>query len=322
MAERRVLDQVRSACVDVAARATAVRILPDRIARYAASLSRQVAPPSTLDRVRHFFGEQEATIAFVLTLDAINFGSGDFPVIRKRPGLSGYFTIASSLKDRFAATGPIAPRDLVRMTPADCTALFGQERDGGPVDELMGLFARAMNDLGRFVLDRFGGRFAGPVEAAGESAERPVDLLTEMPFFRDVAGYGEIAVPFSKQAQLTAADLALAFDHQGPGRFDDLDRLSVFADNLVPHVLRLDGVLRYHPALVDRIDAGERIPAGSREEVEIRARAPHAVESIVAALPETGTATTAMRLDYLLWNRGQGPSSKAGPRHRTRTVFS
>ncbi len=41
-----------------------------------------------------------------------------------------------------------------------------------------------------------------------------------------------------------AADLAAAFRGQGPGRFRDLDRLTLFADNLVPHVLRREGVLR------------------------------------------------------------------------------
>ena len=38
----------------------------------------------------------------MLVLDSINFGSGWFPTLRKRPGMSGYFTVASSL-DRFLA---------------------------------------------------------------------------------------------------------------------------------------------------------------------------------------------------------------------------
>ncbi|MEZ5167114.1 MAG: hypothetical protein R2695_11730 [Acidimicrobiales bacterium] len=34
----------------------------------------------------------------MLSLDAINFGSGYFPYLRKRPGMSGYHTVASSLR--------------------------------------------------------------------------------------------------------------------------------------------------------------------------------------------------------------------------------
>ena len=61
---------------------------------------------------------------------------------------------------------------------------------------------------------------------------------------------------FFKRAQLVPSDLALA----GMARFRDLDRLTIFADNLVPHVLRVDGVLVYDPRLAARIDAG-RAPA-------------------------------------------------------------
>ena len=49
----------------------------------------------------------------------------------------------------------------------------------------------------------------------------------------------------------------------------------------MPHVLRVDGVLEYDPALLARIDAGELIAAGSPEEVEIRAVSLHAVERLV-----------------------------------------
>ena len=57
----------------------------------------------------------------------------------------------------------------------------------------------------------------------------------------------------------------------------------MFADNLVPHVLRLDGILVFDPELVGRIERDELIEPDSPEEIEIRAGAVHAVELIVAA---------------------------------------
>ena len=45
-----------------------------------------------------------------------------------------------------------------------------------------------------------------------------------------------LPTPFFKRAQITPNDLALA----GVAEFDDLDRLTIFADNLVPHVLHVD----------------------------------------------------------------------------------
>nr|WP_257463188.1 queuosine salvage family protein [Archangium lipolyticum] len=192
----------------------------------------------------------------MLTLDAINFGSGWFPHLRKRPGASGYFTVAGGLTDHFRAHGSIPPERLAVLTAEDCAALFGQALTDEPIRELMGLFARSLSDLGRFLLERFSGRFTALVEAAGHSAERLVASLAEMPLYRDVARYGDFEVPFYKRAQITVTDLALAFGAEGWGRFDDLERLTAFADNLVPHVLRVDGVLEYSPALAERLDQG------------------------------------------------------------------
>src|SRR5439155_22529432 len=165
--------------------------------------------------------------------NAINFGSGWHPHLTKLHGCSGSVTIMTLLRQRFDDAGPFSAEELIGLTPQDSARLFGQ-RLRPPVDELMALFAQSVNDLGRFLLERFGGSFEALVAAAGSSAARLVELLQEMPMYRDVATYRGRPVPFLKRAQLTASDL---------GCFDDLDRLTLFADNLVPHVLRLDGVL-------------------------------------------------------------------------------
>ncbi len=316
-----LIDEVRRACGAVAERATQVRINRDLIPAYAASLPLAAARCPAHDPHTHYLGHGADTVAFFLTLDAINFGSGYFPQLRKRPGLSGYFTVAASLNDYYQQHGPLTADELVELRVEDCARIFGQDLGNPAIHELMRLFATALANLGRYLRERFGGSYTGLVEAAGGSADALVRLLVVMPYFNDVEAYDGLAVPFYKRAQLTAADLALAFAGQGPGRFDDLDRLTVFADNLVPHVLRVDRVLAYDQKLAARIDREELIPAGSPEEIEIRACAVHAVELMVAALAEKGHDITAQGLDYLLWNRGQEPSYKARPRHRTRTVY-
>ena len=180
--------------------------------------------------------------------------------------------------------------------PDEVADVLGQRRG----HELMQLYAGALNELGRFLGDRDA---LAPLSAASGSAERFAEQLTAMPYFRDEGFY--------KRAQITANDFALA----GLAEFADLDRLTIFADNLVPHVLRVDGVLRYAPELASRIDRGELLPPGE-EEREIRACALHACELIAARL---GLAPR--DLDVMLWNRGQEPRYKERPRHRTRTVF-
>ena len=318
---RDVLDRVREACAEVVRRARFVRIDDARLRALAAELARTPVQPSHLDPAHQGLGGADATLAYVLTLDAINFGSGWFPYLRKRDGLSGYFTLAGGLRERFSRKGPWSAAELSGLDAAELAQVFAQDARVPEVAELLGLFACALRDLGRFLAEGYGGRFAGPVEEAGGSAARLVECLARMPLYRDVEPYDGLEVPFYKRAQLTAADLAAAFRGAGPGRFRDLDRLTLFADNLVPHVLRREGVLHYDPDLARRIDAEQPIPAGSPEEVEIRASAVHAVERCVAEIACAGGSATAHGLDSLLWNRGQRPEFKAHPRHRTRTTF-
>jgi hypothetical protein len=296
-----VLEEVRAHAEQVANAARYVRIHPERLADYAASLPMDEARAPELDPATHYLGEPEQTLAYVVTLDAINFGSGYFPHLQKRTGLSGYFTVAASLKDAW----PLSVEQLQGLSADECARIFGQTSPDAEIVELMGLFARALNDLGNLVATSYGGSFRRLVDAADGSAERLVPLLAEMPFYQDVGFY--------KRAQLTPADLAVA----GVAQFDDLDRLTIFADNLVPHVLRVDGVLEYDPELLGRINREELIAAGSQEEQEIRACALHAVEQLRGQM----AGISSMQLDYVLWNRGQQPAYKAQPRHRARTVF-
>ncbi len=88
------MDQLRAACALVAERARHVRIEKRRIPEYAASLQLDVPAVE-----RHAEGSREHRAAFWLTLDAINFGSGWFPTLDKRPGRSGYFTIEAGLRE-------------------------------------------------------------------------------------------------------------------------------------------------------------------------------------------------------------------------------
>lgn len=332
------LDRVRRTCRAVAERARYVRIDRKRIPAYAASLPIELAEHPEHDSDSHYLGHGDDTVAFFLTLDAINFGSGYFPHLRKRPSppcgrfvrregtMSGYFTIASSLNDRFRAHGAFSASELATLSAGDCTSIFGQDPENAPIQELMWLFSRALNDLGQYLMDRFDGSFMGLVATAQGAAGRLVELLIEMPFFADVAQYGDasgdgLEVAFFKRAQLAAADLALAFDGRGLGAFYDLDRLTIFADNVVPHVLRVDGLLQYEDALLASINREELVPSGARQEIEIRACALHAVELLAKELRGAGRDVTAMQLDYILWNRGRGRTYKSQPRHRTRTVY-
>ncbi|MBT8371949.1 MAG: queuosine salvage family protein [Deltaproteobacteria bacterium] len=314
-------DQVRSMCREVANRAAHVRIDDKQLAPYASSLPLDKIMSPQLDPGCHFLEKNKDTVAFLLTLDTVNFGSGYFPHLQKRPGMSGYFTIAASLNDIYKKQGPLPADSLATITVEECTRIFGQDSGNKISMDLMQHFAIALNDLGRFLQVRFNGSFTGLVETAQSSAERLVQMLKNMSYFDDIESYKGLEVPFYKRAQIVAADLSLAFGGQEWGQFNDLENLTIFADNLVPHVLRIDGILIYEKSLLAKIDSGSLIPAGSAEEVEIRACAVHAVERIKQEIQNSGMRVTSSQLDNFLWNRGKQPRYKAMPRHRTQSVY-
>ena len=277
------------------------------LATYATTLPSALEAPPPDPATELVEGDREARAAFVLCLDAINFGSGWWPTIRKRPGRSGYFTIAAGLTERFRERGPWAAAELSALSAPEIAAALGQDPD----HPLLADFADALHDVGDHVGCEYGGRFEAVVEAAQGSAVALSDLLAAWRAFADVSTYDGRSVPFFKRAQIAAADVA----RTGLADPTDLDRLTAFADNLVPQVLRLDGVLRLDPGLEQRIEAGELLEHGSPEEVELRACAVQAVELLT-----TATLLTPAEIDGVLWNRGASERYKSLPRPRSRNT--
>ncbi len=322
-----ITDLVRASCAEISARARSVRIDLDAAAEV------QPATPPPLDPRCHYLEGEPADVAdYMLALDTINFGSGWFPTLRKREldgrPVSGYFTVAWALADHVRAHGPPRSAWLSQVSTVEIAKILSQDS----ANELMSLYAQALRSLGRFLDCPFAppSPSASPrpfdlpeqtarpnhrsrraldlVAEAGGSAERLAETLARgMAMFDDRGFY--------KRAQILASDLALA----GVAEFSDLDRLTIFADNLVPHVLRCDGVLVYDDWLAAHIDRGERLTLGGAER-EIRACALHACELI-----SQRTGVPARKIDAWLWTRGQsggrGTQYKSRPRHRCRTVF-
>jgi Queuosine salvage protein len=275
-------DDVRRHCAAIAARARHVRIDP----------AAEVPPGGTagLDAGLHFLeGPPEDVARYVLILDAVNFGSGWFAELD-----TGTDALTARLTAHARAEGPWRPSRLRRLSAAEVGDVLALD----PAHALTGLYAQALNQLGAWLGD-------GPL-ALGGSAEAFAQRLIAMPFFADAGFY--------KRAQIAAYDLYLA----GVADYPDVHRLTIFADNLVPHVLRHFGVLRYSEELAARIDAGVELAQGSAEEVEIRGCAVHAGEALAARF-----GVPAATLDNWLWNTGAelAPAHPDRRAHVTRTVY-
>jgi hypothetical protein len=115
-------------------------------------------------------GDRETRAAFAICLNAINFGSGWWPTIRKRPELSGYSTVAAGVVERFRGEGPWSAEELRRLDAAAIANTLGQDPEHPLMEQL--------------------------------AAE-----LAQWRAFADVSTYAGRTVPFFKRAQLAAADL-------------------------------------------------------------------------------------------------------------------
>src|SRR5262249_54001340 len=158
--------------------------------------------------------------AFVICLDAINFGSGWWPTIRKRPGRSGYFTVAAGVTERFRAPGPWTAAELQVIDASEVAAALSQD----PGHPLMADFAAALRDVAPRVASDHGGSFAAVLDAAAGSTSVLAGLLAGWEAFADVSIYDGREVPFFKRAQIAAADVARA----GLVDLRDLDHLTAF----------------------------------------------------------------------------------------------
>src|SRR3954462_15743504 len=126
-------DDIRAGAARVAAAARYVRINDDAIAPYARNLAGESPPAPDLEGAT-----DEERAAFSLQLNAINFGSGWFPTLRKPPGLSGFRTVEAGLRRR----GPWTAEELRRITREEIAQTFGQD----PAHELMGHFERHLRE--------------------------------------------------------------------------------------------------------------------------------------------------------------------------------
>lgn len=315
-----VFDRVRAGAEWVAERARRVRIDEDAVTRLAERLP---AEPPTLLPEEQADGDEAHVAAKVVAWNMVNFGSGWFPVLRKREGLSGARSLAQAFDDHVRRNGAPQAAWLAEVDVATCAEVFEQPHPG-PVDGLLELFTQAWRDLGELLLLRYDGAAVHLVDDADGSAAKLVGMLDQMPLVHDVSRYDGVEVPLYKRAQITVSHLSRAFGAPAPGKlghFADLHRLTAFADNLVPHTLRMLDVLVYDDETAARIAGDDPFTPGEPAEVEIRACGLWAVELLVERLGQLGRLdppADAATVDHHLWQLGQSPEIKAVRRHRCR----
>lgn len=311
-------ERVRAAAGAVADRSELVGIDEDALDRLAGSIDPTPPPPYPEER---WSGTVEDRAMAVVAWNAVNFGSGWFPHVVKLEGHSGARTMAARWHEHCARNGVPGAGWLAEVDVDAVAALFRQPLDT-EVRGLLDAFTAAWQELGDHLLERHDGSVAAMVAAADGQGAALAEELAALPCWDDRHHLDDLEVPLYKRAQIVVSNLASTLADHALGRFDDLGTLTAFADNLVPHVLKVHGVLVVDPALDTRIEREELLRSGERAEVELRAVGVHAVELLVGRLHDAGhDAVTAATIDHRLWQLGQDPAVKARPRHRCRCTF-
>lgn len=216
---------------------------------------------------------------FIFLTSTINFAFTDFDahemfrVSYQGEEWSDSEAMVACLKRAYDRGVPILDGGfLARVSREELAALFEGNIPIPMLEERLAIF----HEVGTVLSEKYGGRFHRFVEgkpqrlyAGGEGLlER---LLAELPSFRDVSVYHGHRVAFQKRAQLLWWNLHARFRDTGFFALEDAERLTVFADYIVPVAFRLMGITSYSDELEKKINSWTLLPADSEEEIEIRA---------------------------------------------------
>jgi putative queuosine salvage protein len=306
-----------------------VRIERERIVelpeRWAAAAWPEGAGSDTVRAMR--LGDERAANV-VLLLNALNFcfwgepGQSRWLVEWRGRTLDGFAALMAALARAVDEGRPVW--DAGYLAALDDAELGAMLRPA-PRSTTIPLFAARLahaREVGRVLLERYGGSFARVAEAAdGSAVDLTHTLARDFPSFNDVATWNGHMVRFYKRAQICVADLRAAVPDALWARFRDMERLTAFADYKLPQLLRWQGALVYAPELAAQVDGYVPLAAGSDAEIEIRAATIWAVELLRRALVECGVARTASEIDQRLWMESQHAPPDMRPYHRTRTIY-
>lgn len=233
----------------------------------------------------------------------------------KGKNISGFYALAASFQRALIENPQILDANyLSNISNADVEHLF--RSNNGTEIPLLSKRTDNLQEAGKVLKERYNGQFINAMEDANFDAIEIAELLyRDFNSFKDVAQIDGKEVVILKRAQIAPNDLSY-LSQIGGKNISNLDALTAFADYKIPQMLRDAGIIKYSDDLAERVDNYVLIPAGSREEVEIRAATIWGIELLRQRLSNH----TANEIDNALWLLSQDQTGLK-PYHRTYTTF-
>jgi len=263
-------------------------------------------------------------LAFLFTFNSISFSYfGDPKWISVHLGENGergtwsLFVALRKARDEGALS--LAPLDLMAIDKEKFSYILrGKEDVEIPLLEKR---LEILREVGETVCRYHDSNFGNVVNSANRDALALLDIIVnEFPSFNDSASFEVEKIKFHKRAQLLISDIYNVFEGKDYGKLENIGKLTVCADYILPMVLRHIGILEYSLELSGRVDKKILIPAGTAEEIEIRANTIIAVEMIKEKLNPKFPDITSMMLNDYFWLEGNNVPLQI-PHHLTETTF-
>ncbi|KAJ5690751.1 hypothetical protein N7462_005143 [Penicillium macrosclerotiorum] len=302
--------------------------------------------------------KDESTVDFIFTMDLLNFSfwseekdpSKRFCIEYRGKRWTGYWSLVAALQRALDEDIPITTPDFWVNEEA-CTEEVLRHVFRSATEEEIPLFqerVQCLREAGDILCHEFGGSFVNCIDSANFSAAGLVNLLTEnFDCFRDERVFNSKRVRLHKRAQILVADLWACFNGEDFGEFNDIDKITMFADYRIPQMLHQLGCLRYSPPLESHIRDLKIITPGSSWEVELRGASIWCVELIRREIerrhPEVKTAgkkgvskpdskelshkthgINAILIDFFLYDTMKNleqEKNESIPHHRTRSIW-
>jgi len=274
-------------------------------------------------------GNTDETIDFVMVADSIDTAFTDFARHEKfQVDYVGQHWSDSEaefacIKRAVDAGVPFLDGNyLATMTRAQFDSVFKGNIEMPMSDEKLAV----LHQVGRVLAEKYHGRFHVFVKSCSpklyDNGQGLVErLVKEIPRFNDVSLLDGHEIKFYKLAQLGIWMLYATLHPMGKFRLEDPQKMTAFADYIVPVALRLHGITSYSQKLEQAINLHQLIPRDSRWEIEIRAHCIYATAALTEQINKLRPADKQViipQIDARFWTHFH---TTTWPHHLTQTIM-
>jgi hypothetical protein len=211
---------------------------------------------------------------------------------------------------------------LAKITRPELNKVFEGNIEMPMLDEKLAV----LHEVGKVLAEKYDGKFHKFVHSCSpklyDNGNGLIDrLVKEFPRFNDVSILDGHEIKFYKLPQLGIWLLYATLHKAGKFRLDDPQKMTAFADYIVPVALRLMGITSYSKELEHAINSYQLIPRDSRWEIELRAHCLYATALMtdeINKLRPPNMQIIIPQIDARLWTHYH---TTTWPHHLTQTIM-